>query len=209
MPSALPTDIIFFSAAAMASRLPQDVSLSSAMMPADFSNDAALLWLFEATPIEPNLSPLVRQAIATANVVIYDRALAAIVAAALPLGDYAEPAASSSAAPDRTIERCLRFVLDGWSVVWLADRNNSMGQRVRRICQMSEPWAARNVPDDLPVLLFTDADGGRYRRVETQIGALDAELFAAGASGLAIIFSAVAMAAGRGLRAVMSNGLAG
>jgi len=79
----------------------------------DISNDAALLWLFEVAPTEANLSPLVRQAIATANVVIYDRELAAIVAGARPLSGYAEPVASSDPAPDQTIERCLRFVLDG------------------------------------------------------------------------------------------------
>ena len=68
---------------------------------------------------------------------------------------------------------------------------------------------ANNVPDDLPVLLFTSADDGRYRSIETQLGGLDAELVAAGAGGLVIVFSAIVMAAGRGLRAIMSNGLAG
>ena len=65
------------------------------------SDDAALLWLFEVSPIEGHLSSLVHQAITTANVVIYDRALASIVAAHLPLGGYAEPAASSSGAPTK------------------------------------------------------------------------------------------------------------
>ena len=208
MPSALLTKIDS-SSAATASGLYQDVPLSYGKTPVDISDDAALLWLFAVAPIERNLSPPVRQAITTANVVIYDRALAAIGAAALPLGGYAEPAASSSAPPDQTIERCLRFVLDGWSVVRLADQDEAAGRRARDFRNLAERLAASNVPDDLPVLLFTNADDGRYRRIETQLGALDAELNAASTSGLAIIFGTIAMAAGRRVRAVMSKWVGG
>ena len=208
MPSALLTDLCF-SSAAPANGLHQDVPIFSGKTPMDISNDAALLWLFEVAPTEANLSPLVRQAIATANVVIYDRELAAIVAGARPLSGYAEPVASSAPAPDQTIERCLRFVLDGWNVVRLTDGNKATEQRVRHSRHLLERLMANNVPDDLPVLLFTSADDGRYRSIETQLGGLDAELVAAGAGGLVIVFSAIVMAAGRGLRAIMSNGLAG
>jgi hypothetical protein len=50
------------------------------------------LWLVELPATEPNLAPLEHQALTTANVVIYDRALTPTVARFLPLGGYAEPA---------------------------------------------------------------------------------------------------------------------
>lgn len=209
MPPALITDISL-SSPARSNGLRHDVPSSAEETSVDISGDAALLWLIEVSPSETNLSPLARQAITTANVVIYDRALASIVAATLPLGGYAEPAASSSDAADPTMERCLRFVLDGWSVVRLVDHDKAQGQRTPRIRHLAERLAARKYPDDLPVLLFMNADDGRHRKIETRLSALDAELDAASRQGgLAIIFGAIATAAGRGLRAVMSNGLAG
>jgi hypothetical protein len=209
MPSALVIDP-GFSAAVTPNGLRHDVASSAGKPSVEISDDAALLWLFEVSPTEANLSPLLHRAITAANVVIYDRALASIVAAALPLGAYAEPAASSSEAPDQTLERCLRFVLDGWSVARLVDHDKASEQRTRRIRNLSEQLAARNFPDDLPLLLFTNADDGRYRKIETQLSALDVELNAASCEGgLAISFDAIATAASRDLRAVMSNGLAG
>jgi hypothetical protein len=209
MPPALITDISL-SSPATSNGLRHDVPSSAEETSVDISDDAILLWLIEVSPSETTLSPLAHEAITTANVVIYDRALASIVAAALPLGGYAETAASSSDAADPTMERCLRFVLDGWSVVRLVDHDKARGQQTRRTRHLAERLAARKYSDDLPVLLFMNADGGRHRAIATRLSALDIELDAAGRQGgLAISFGAIATAAGRGLRAVMSNGLAG
>ena len=132
----------------------------------------------------------------------------------LPCGGTAAtgrlPAASSSSAPDRAIERCLGFALDGWNVVRLVDHDKARGPWIQRIRYLSERLAARKVPDDLPVLLFTNADDGCYPKTETQLSALDTALNATSRQGgLAIIFRTIGTAAGRRLRAVMSNGLAG
>jgi hypothetical protein len=48
------------------------------------------IWLLEHGAGMP-LSPLDRAVLAAANVVLYDRALASLVARLLPLGAYAEP----------------------------------------------------------------------------------------------------------------------
>jgi hypothetical protein len=75
------------------------------------------LWLIEvSSAADPPAS--VRQALAEANVVIYDRALGPLVAGLLPLGGYAEPAAEGQL--DAAAERCAHFARDGWSVVRLA-----------------------------------------------------------------------------------------
>src|SRR5437016_5594600 len=52
------------------------------------------VWVVEHTSTDLRLSALARRAICAANVVVYDRALYAIVAANLPLGGYAEPTSS-------------------------------------------------------------------------------------------------------------------
>src|SRR5205823_7060799 len=64
------------------------------------------------------LSELDRDALTSANVVIYDRALAGVVADVLPLGGYAEPLSFSCQAAGRALSpRALQFAADGWSVV--------------------------------------------------------------------------------------------
>src|SRR6201990_1831952 len=67
------------------------------------------LWLVELPATAPDFSPLEYRALINANVVIYDRVLAPTVARLLPLGGYAEPAASSDAQPGAGSERCVRF----------------------------------------------------------------------------------------------------
>jgi len=181
------------------------VPLVAGTTPPDISSETASLWLFEVSPQDADLPPLLRRAIAAANIVIYDRALAPVVAAALPLGGYAEPAAPNGTVPDPAIERCLGLALDGWSVVRLVDPDTASAQRTR----LSARLAARNFPGDLPVWLFTDAQDGGCQQIPTRLAWLDTEPAAGPAGGLAIGFGGLAAAAGRGLRAVMSNGLAG
>ena len=62
------------------------------------------LWYVELPSAERKFSPLEYQVLTTANVVIYDRALASTVARFLPIGGYAEPAAPSNHASEITAD---------------------------------------------------------------------------------------------------------
>src|SRR5204862_969780 len=53
------------------------------------------LWFVELPESGPGLAPFEYGGLTTANIVVYDRALAPTVARHLPLGSYAEPATSS------------------------------------------------------------------------------------------------------------------
>ncbi|TMK07211.1 MAG: hypothetical protein E6G72_15740, partial [Alphaproteobacteria bacterium] len=77
------------------------------------------IWLVEHSAGMP-LSPLDRAVLAAANVVLYDRALASLVAQLLPLGAYAEPLPGVEPATGPAImPRALDFAAEGWSVVQL------------------------------------------------------------------------------------------
>ena len=77
------------------------------------------LWVIEQAQATA-LSELDRDALTSANVVIYDRALAGVVADVLPLGGYAEPLSFSCQAAGRALSpRALQFAADGFSVVQL------------------------------------------------------------------------------------------
>jgi hypothetical protein len=77
------------------------------------------IWLVEHDAGMP-LSPLDRAVLAAANVVLYDRALASLVARLLPLGAYAEPLPGVEPATGPAITpRALDFAMEGWSVVQL------------------------------------------------------------------------------------------
>src|SRR5690349_18134531 len=77
------------------------------------------LWWVELPTRGPELAPFEYRALSTANVLVYDRALASTVARHLPLGSYAEPAALDHGRLNLASERCLRFARDGWSVARL------------------------------------------------------------------------------------------
>jgi hypothetical protein len=168
------------------------------------------LWLIELPAADSDLSPLERQALSTANVVIYDSPLAAILASILPLGGYAEPAASGDGKADHPVERCLRLALDGWSVVRLVEQTRSNQQRTERIRLLSERLLAAKAPTRVPALLFTNADGGICGKTEAQLGVLAAAVSAGRfADRLTIIFAAISTGAVPGFRLASSNGLAG
>jgi siroheme synthase len=83
------------------------------------SVDPSQIWLIEHDP-SAALCALDRAVLTRANVVLYDRALAALVAQALPIGAYAEPLPATSAAAGPAIApRALDFAGEGWSVVQL------------------------------------------------------------------------------------------
>ena len=167
--------------------------------------EAGQLWLVELPPgAEP--SPLERRALTTANVLIYDRALADTVAAILPLGAYAEPAVSTSQ-PDRS----LGFVHDGWSVVRLIDTTDvRLRQRVDQIRALSKQLLATRSLAQLPILLFAGTDSGRVRQTEADLDTLDAVIAQCGPEDhLTLVFGAVRNRSARTLSFAASNGLAG
>lgn len=79
------------------------------------------IWLIEQTAAT-DLVTLDRGALGSADVVLYDRALAALVAPLLPVGGYAEPLSADGAADGPAISpRALKLAADGWSVVQLIE----------------------------------------------------------------------------------------
>ena len=92
------------------------------------------IWLIEQDPHFP-LSTAGRDALAQANVVLFDRTLALLVIEALPLGTYAEPlpAAASALSP-----RALEFAAEGWTVVQL------VGASPARPARLHTAWPRAN-----------------------------------------------------------------
>lgn len=89
------------------------------------------IWFIEQAA-DAGLAPLDHNAIASANVVLYDRALEALVADILPLGTYAEPLpANGQGAAPVISSRALRFAEDGWSVVQLVEARPGRRERVQ------------------------------------------------------------------------------
>jgi hypothetical protein len=132
------------------------------------------LWLVEFPARAPEFAPLEYRALSDANVVIYDRGLAPRVARLLPLGGYAEPAASSDGQSGAGSERCIRFVRDGWSVARLLCPGFQSGrERLDTIRQLSSRLLTE-MPADLPVQVLVSEGRGRYERNETQLYRLDA-----------------------------------
>lgn len=80
----------------------------------------AQLWLVAISPKASEFPLFVHRAFVSANVAIYDRVLGPLAAAALRLGNYAEPVTSGGHIPDKAhVQRCLRVAADGWSVIRL------------------------------------------------------------------------------------------
>jgi hypothetical protein len=146
------------------------------------------LWLAE---IEPGrgLSAAERHVLGSASVIIYDRSLADEVAAVLPLGGYAEPAPSAAELPDAAvIDRCVRFALDGWSVVRLIDAAEGRSIRAARLQAVSARLRAGGASTRLPVRVFADA--GRQTYAESELGMLNAPSEGARRQRLIVVFGA-------------------
>jgi hypothetical protein len=162
------------------------------------------LWFVELPVSEAHPISLGHRALTTANVVIFDHVLRATVAKILPLGSYAEPAASSDS--EWALERSLRLAREGWSVIRLVEAGLSSSQRIRWIRRLSERLIAANVPAGLPVSLFASGSDGTCREAEADLGgvldACDIE------KHQTIIFGALGTGAPC-LQAALSNGLAG
>jgi len=89
------------------------------------------IWLVEQA-VDAGLAPFDRDAVTSANVVLYARALEALIAEILPLGTYAEPLPSGAQESGSAIaSRALRFAEDGWRVVQIVEARPGRSEPVQ------------------------------------------------------------------------------
>lgn len=167
------------------------------------------LWVVETLPSAAPLRPFELDAFSAANVVIYDRSLTPLVAAALPLGSYAEPAAAAQPALERPeIERILRLTLDGWSVVRLLDGALDAADRAERLHRIAAHLRGAGIAAELPVQLIGDTAGG-YETTDAALGDMAEVLDAGRCERRVTAVFATRRGGGGPLRAIVDNGLAG
>jgi hypothetical protein len=104
-------------------------------------------WLIEQ-PLGKGLSSLDRGALSSADIVIYDRRLAALVAQVLPMGRYAEPLFRNGEAQPAVLPRALRFATDGWRVAQLLEARQGDNHRLHDAVEA----LIRLQANDLPLL---------------------------------------------------------
>jgi sulfate transport system ATP-binding protein len=149
-------------------------NMSAADIPAVAAGE---LWLLALPDAESELTSLEYRALTSANIIIYDRALADAVAGVLPLGGYAEPDDGDD------LSRPLQFVRDGWSVVrvikqptsdggragrlrslmqWLREADVAAGFRLQRLTESNGEWLGDDAwPDDADLLFACGQDCAR------------------------------------------------
>jgi hypothetical protein len=132
--------------------------------------EAGQIWVIEISPTD-ELSTLRRVIMTTGNVIIYDRSLEAIVADTLPLGGYAEPEAEV-----KTVQRCVQFARDGWSVVRLLDRQTPAIRRIAHLRELAQCWQRAAATHKSAI--FLSAGNGDGARCITSAGDIDRELAA-------------------------------
>ena len=117
-------------------------------------------WLIEQ-PLGKGLSSLDRGALSSADIVIYDRPLAALVAQVLPIGRYAEPLFDNGEPQPAVSPRALRFATEGWRVAQLIEARRGDNQRLRDAVEALIQLKA----DDLPLLAIAKrtVDGQQLR----------------------------------------------
>ena len=167
------------------------------------------LWLVEISPEASELPSFELRPFVSADIVIYDGVLGPLVAAALPVGNYAEPAAASSHALDEVnIERYLRLAMDGWRIIWLVNGDLAASARADRLFRIRERLLAAGVSPDLPVQLLTDAGNATCAKTNTRLGDLDAVLDARTCDGRLMVVFTIG-SDGAPARFDIGNGLAG
>ena len=167
------------------------------------------LWFAEITSMDPVPASLEHQALTSANVIIYDRALAPTVSRFLPLGGYAEPATPSRLSFGATWDRCLRFAHEGWSVARLV--HPSREQLAAEVRNLSRLLLGRGLAPDL-VAVFANLGDGVYEKSQMALCELDAALGLGGfaeALPLTIVCDVIHSGASSHASAASTNGLAG
>lgn len=164
------------------------------------------IWLVEHDPAE--LSLLDHAVLSGANVVLYDRALAPILAQSLPMGAYAEPLSPTSAGTGPAIvPRALGFAAEGWSVVQLV----SAGPAWRARLPILPPVLSRvHRNSGLPVRVIAKHANGRARDIDIGVDEL-AELLGEFAADerLTLVFGPLVAHRSAPVHAFTANGLAG
>lgn len=168
------------------------------------------LWLVESSPSAALLRSFEHDALNAANVVIYDRALTARIAAALPLGTYAEPAKTTDQVLDGAeFERVLRLALDGWSVMRLFSGDGTASQRSDRLRRIAARLRGAGIGAGLPVRLVTETASG-HATTDSTLGDLAGVLDGGHFERRVTAIFATRRSGGAGpLYAVVDNGLAG
>jgi hypothetical protein len=103
-------------------------------------------WLIEQHA-EKGLCSLDRGALSSADIVIYERPLAALVAQVLPIGRYAEQLLPNGEARPAVSPRGLRFAAEGWRVAHLFEARQGANQRLHGAVEALTQLHA----DDLPL----------------------------------------------------------
>jgi hypothetical protein len=144
-----------------------------------------------------------------ADVVIYDRALAPVVASVLPPGAYAEPMPLDAPHSGLTVSaRALGFAVDGWSVAQLVA--NASVDRRSHLRLASDTLMSLGCAGDLPVQVVTKTTPNRHRERNTCLRNLHglADGFADN-DLLTLAFGPLVGRYPRPCHAFTSNGLAG
>ena len=182
--------------------------LSSAPKSGAITSVLGRLTLIELCDVRTGLTPAEQQALVSANVIIYERELAPLVAEILPLGSYAE-AAPGGASDQPVFERCLRFALDGWNVAQLRAPRRDV-RRVGWVEDAAAQLATAGVASDTLVQMRADAPCGGPARIETPLHAAQKAVDDHGLTGgLTLILGPIAAGAGPQAYAFAGNGLAG
>src|SRR4051794_38631348 len=170
------------------------------------SIDPGQIWLVEHDPTTA-LGALDRGVLTRANVVLYDRALAPLVAQVLPIGAYAEPlSAATVAAGPAVTPRALDFAAEGWGGVQLVAAGPAWRARVP-LLPPALLRAHRN--GALPVRAVAKAVGG-HREWDANLDDI-AELLREADDDelLTLVFGPVALRHPAHAHAFTANGLAG
>jgi hypothetical protein len=134
-------------------------------------------WLIEQ-PRGKGLSSLDRSALSSADIVIYDRRLAVLVAQVLPIGRYSEPLFHSGEPQPAASPRAWRFAAEGWRVAQLLEARQGDKQRLHDAVEA----LIRLQADDLPLLAIAkravdrqEARDGRLHNLLDFIGEFAAD----------------------------------
>jgi hypothetical protein len=165
------------------------------------------VWLIEHISARA-LFPFDRAVLTGADVVIYDRALAPVVASLLPLGTYAEPMPLDASPAGFVISaRAFGFAFDGWSVAQLVE---PYADRRLRLRLTSDALVSLGCPGELPVQVVTKRTPGRHRELDTCLRTLPclADDFADD-DLLTLVFGPLVVRYPASSHAFAANGLAG
>jgi hypothetical protein len=166
------------------------------------------IWLIEQVS-DAALCPLDRAAMTSAQIIVYDPALAPLVAAMLPIGGYAEPLSRDAQAAEATISpRTLEFAAAGWSVAQLIEARPGCHARLRGAVAALPSAGAGG---DLPVRVIAkgapvDSRQSREACVRTLPALIDQF---ADEDPLTLIFGPFAIGQPAASAAFTANGLAG